>query len=198
MIGLHCIWDIPAPEKLVVLKAIREKTRQQCQCVLVTRQTDILKVLDIAGGIDWNYIQLHAEWGPGRIIQLRKELKERGLQPALIGVVEASLSSVEKLKEIAEVTDILLIDSSICGGSGKTAATLDMDKAVSIAGSKPFIIAGGLRAENVGWWIEEYHPWGVDVQSGVEDPGGGRNKNPVLIREFVEAVRCRQRDVNQE
>jgi phosphoribosylanthranilate isomerase len=49
------------------------------------------------------------------------------------------------------------------------------------------LLAGGLRAENVAGALAALEPYGVDVSSGVEFPGGG--KDPQLIRAFVEAVR---------
>lgn len=198
MVGLHCVWQPPTPEKLTVFRAIREATWPQCKCVLVTRQTDIETVADMMVGIEWDYIQLHADWDPEGIFLLRTELRKRGMQPGLIGVVEASTSGVSRLKGVAEVTDLILLDSSIRGGSGTTAATANIERAVSLLGSKAFLIAGGLRAENVRWWIAQYHPWGVDVQSGVEKPGGSRQKDPELIREFVMTVRYQRDDVETE
>ena len=49
------------------------------------------------------------------------------------------------------------------------------------------LVAGGLRPDNVGGALDALMPFGVDVSSGVEFAGGG--KDPHLIRAFVEAVR---------
>jgi phosphoribosylanthranilate isomerase len=49
------------------------------------------------------------------------------------------------------------------------------------------IVAGGLRAENVGEAMRTLRPWGVDVASGVEARPG--KKDPVKLREFLDAVR---------
>ena len=50
-----------------------------------------------------------------------------------------------------------------------------------------FIIAGGLSPENVGEAVTMFHPWGVDVVTGVEC-GPGR-KDPEKLKAFVAAVR---------
>jgi phosphoribosylanthranilate isomerase len=49
------------------------------------------------------------------------------------------------------------------------------------------LVAGGLRPDNVDAALAALTPYGVDVSSGVEFPGGG--KDPRLVRAFVEAVR---------
>jgi phosphoribosylanthranilate isomerase len=52
---------------------------------------------------------------------------------------------------------------------------------------RPLILAGGLRASNVGAAIRAARPYGVDVSSGVEAERG--IKSEALMREFVAAVR---------
>lgn len=53
--------------------------------------------------------------------------------------------------------------------------------------SRPWLIAGGLRPDNVHDALEGRAPYGVDVSSGVErEPG---KKDEALVREFVQKVR---------
>jgi len=76
--------------------------------------------------------------------------------------------------------------SKLPGGTGKT---FDWNKARSVLQKVdfPFVIAGGLRSENVAEAIETLRPWGVDVSSGVEARPG--KKDPEKVRAFVRAVR---------
>ncbi|MFI5182399.1 MAG: N-(5'-phosphoribosyl)anthranilate isomerase, partial [Thermoanaerobaculia bacterium] len=52
---------------------------------------------------------------------------------------------------------------------------------------RPFVVAGGLRPENVRAAIAAAHPFAVDTASGVElSPG---IKDEAKVRAFVEEVR---------
>ncbi len=55
----------------------------------------------------------------------------------------------------------------------------------------PIVIAGGLTPPNVSEAIRFFHPWGVDVASGVEVRPG--KKDPEKVRAFVRAVRTAER-----
>lgn len=52
----------------------------------------------------------------------------------------------------------------------------------------PLVLAGGLRADNVGTAIQELRPDGVDTASGVESAAG--IKDHTLVRQFVAAARA--------
>lgn len=70
------------------------------------------------------------------------------------------------------------------GGSGKTWVWEWAAKAVQ---NYPIVVAGGLTPENVRRMIEEVHPFGVDVCSGVESSPG--KKDPDRLRRFIEAAK---------
>src|SRR5262249_28618299 len=82
------------------------------------------------------------------------------------------------------VVNTWLFDSG--AGSGKT---FDWQVARAQLGERrgEFVIAGGLKPENVGDAIQAFRPWGVDVVTGVErEPG---RKDPEKLKAFVAAVR---------
>jgi len=70
------------------------------------------------------------------------------------------------------------------GGGG---ATFDWGR-VPLRRSKPLVLAGGLRSENVGDAIRRLRPYAVDVSSGVEESPG--IKSSTRIHEFIAAVRA--------
>lgn len=78
----------------------------------------------------------------------------------------------------------LMIDSPM-GGSGET---FDWGLIEQRVADRAYILAGGLRPDNVAQAIELLAPWGVDVASGVESSPG--RKDPAKVRKFLAAVRA--------
>jgi phosphoribosylanthranilate isomerase len=91
---------------------------------------------------------------------------------------------MHELTAVDGVVDAVLLDSG--AGSGKTFDWHSARERLSGRSDK-FIIAGGLSPENVGTAITRFHPWGVDVVSGVEELPG--KKDHQKLKAFVAAVR---------
>lgn len=53
---------------------------------------------------------------------------------------------------------------------------------------RPFLLAGGLRTENIAEAVERFRPWGVDVSSGAET---NKQKDLQKIRRMIDSVRKR-------
>ena len=126
-------------------------------------------------------VQLHGDEDASYIAELRRQLP---------GVRILKGTHFEELKNASNLKpDAWLIDSgrgSQRGGTGKTFAwreALPLIKKLR----EPVIIAGGLSPQNVQDALETFHPWGVDVASGVESYPG--RKHPGLVAQFIDAVR---------
>jgi phosphoribosylanthranilate isomerase len=81
----------------------------------------------------------------------------------------------------------ILVDAHDPVTIGGTGRTIDWSVARDIAATRPLVLAGGLRPENVAEAVAIVAPWGVDVASGVEQSPGV--KDPARVRAFVQAVR---------
>lgn len=140
---------------------------------------------------------------------------------ARFGPVAASLKKRKPFKiwpvmRISSLTDVLRIAASVAElGCRPDEVVLDAFTPVALGGTgnrfdwnwlqtasvegrltglPPMILAGGLNAENVGDAISLVKPWGVDVSSGVEEPGRPGIKSPDLMARFVQAVRIADED----
>ncbi len=92
------------------------------------------------------------------------------------------LSSAQKAEG-----DGLHFDTSVPGRSGGTGETFDWSLLSSVDRSRPVILAGGLKPENVADAVRAVRPDVVDVASGVESAPGV--KDPAKIAAFVREVR---------
>ena len=79
-------------------------------------------------------------------------------------------------------TNYLLFDAPVAG-SGQT---FDWQELESQNVTTPFCIAGGLTVDNVADAIRFFHPYAVDVSSGVETNG---IKDQEKIKRFIERVK---------
>ncbi len=79
-----------------------------------------------------------------------------------------------------------VLDGHAPGEAGGSGQRLDL-AAIPADMTKPYVLAGGLTADNVFAAVRAASPWGVDVSSGIEiEPG---IKDGALMRRFVEEVR---------
>ena len=82
----------------------------------------------------------------------------------------------------------VMVDSRTEEGRGGTGRTVDFAAARRLRDQcdRFFILAGGLRAENVAQAVRAIGPDAVDVRSGVERDG---RKDAQLVRAFIQAAR---------
>ena len=126
-------------------------------------------------------VQLHGDEDGAYIDRFRIELP--GVR-ILKAVPAASLNG-----SLTSSPDAWLIDSAQGAQRGGTGNTFDWRESVSQIRKlrQPVIIAGGLNSQNVREALRIFHPWGVDVVSGVESYPG--RKHPGLVAKFIDAVR---------
>ena len=189
-LGIHQIKYPLTQEK----KELYNKIRSMTNCinlVLVTQEQDANKLLKLCSECDWDYIQLHFKITPKDIVDLRKKLHNMSLHPGIISVVDIGDIETYDVNMLSKVSDFLLFDSSIRGGTGIPSSMQELKKIKQIANGKDFFIAGGLNDKNVLDTIKTCEPYAVDVQSGVEfmEPELKHKKDPRRISSFINAVK---------
>ena len=134
-----------------------------------------------------DFVQLHGRETPERVAAVK-----RRFGVSVIKVI--SIADADDLAEVfafEKVADMLLFDAkapanaSRPGGHG---AAFDWQLLRGRTFSRPWLLAGGITAENVGRAIRAAEAPGVDVSSGVETSPGIKSSD--MIRDFVAAVRA--------
>lgn len=118
--------------------------------------------------------QLHGQEDETYIRHLRS-LTNKPLIQAVRVTDAASLANAQK-----SPADLILLDSG-AGGTGTAFDWTVLDKF-----SRLYFLAGGLGPDTVGNAVKRFHPYAVDVSSGIETAG---KKDPAKMAAFVAAVR---------
>jgi phosphoribosylanthranilate isomerase len=144
------------------------------------------KVLTIAHQVGLDYLQLHGEESPGAVARLKRTL------PVIKAIRVRDSFSTGQLLPYKHASAFLLdgFDHRRHGGSGKT-FRWDIARRAKRGGR--IFLAGGLTPLNVGAAIRSAKPYAVDVCSGVEAKPG--KKDPVLLKDFMRAVREAQKTI---
>ena len=145
-------------------------------------------------------VQLHGEYSPAHLTQVRMRIKENVLPVLIVHVVPydgdsarfaRQLQSLAALPVTADDPIVVLVDTRVGDKVGGTGIPFDWAAAQDVflrhAGSIRLIAAGGLDPENVRQAIQTMRPWGVDVSSGVESIPG--RKDHQRVKQFIRASR---------
>ena len=97
------------------------------------------------------------------------------------------LKNVELLQRLSDYPVFgFLIDSHREGAFGGTGKRFEWTLLKRAHLDKPLIVAGGLTPENVGNAVRELRPHAVDVATGIENEGGGKDRKK--MQDFVAAA----------
>ncbi|MCA2210534.1 phosphoribosylanthranilate isomerase [Nocardia rosealba] len=158
--------------------------------VLVTHLEDADDILALADRIGVDAIQVH---GLVSTESLRKVYARTDGRREIIRAVhvldEGAFADVEA---VADYCDVILLDSRTPDRLGGTGQTHDWRISNKIVESqkdrgKRVVLAGGLDPDNVRAAIDAVKPFGVDVNSGVDDAEGDKSEAACVA--FVEAAR---------
>lgn len=132
---------------------------------------------DIVALVHPDYLQLHGV-APGRAAMI----SERSRLPLVLGVAMRNMADLAKAQALEPLAEHLLLDAPE-SGSG---VAFDWSLLAQAQFTKPWFLAGGLRAENVAEALRVTGAPMVDVSSGIEDRPG--HKSAEMIAAFNRAV----------
>ncbi len=155
--------------------------------VLVIVDPDDTLLLEISTVLKPDYIQLHGNETAEHIAEIRRLYPQQKLIKA---IAVSSEQDLEIAKQYSANIDMLLFDakpsadSLLPGGNG---IVFDWNIMKNFQAPLPWILSGGLNADNVKEAIIKSAAEIVDVSSGVETIAG--QKNSAKIKEFIKAAK---------
>jgi phosphoribosylanthranilate isomerase len=159
----------------------------EAQQIAAIAQECGLTAVQLHGGLSFELLRQLDEIFNGQVRLIQTLHWQVDADAANAAVIAGQLRQIDADGIAARV----LIDTKVGADLGGTGVSFNWDAARATlaeagAGLK-LIIAGGLRAENVGDSIRRLNPWGVDVASGVEQSPG--HKSPEKLAAFIRAAR---------
>ena len=139
-------------------------------------------------GLDW--LQLHGDEPPQTVNAMAPF---RVLRAFRLGSQESALQCQDYLadcRQLGSEPDALLFDAFAPNARGGTGKELDIDLLEPLKSElqrRPWVLAGGLTADNVADAIHQARPVAVDVASGVEAKPGRKDATSMSL--FVAAAR---------
>ena len=133
------------------------------------------RVVKIANEVGLRVVQLHGSETPDEVAWIAERV------PNVIRALPAANLAHYDLDACGPAR--LMIDAPEPGRG----EVFDWERLAADPPERQFILAGGLRPDNVVGAIELLRPWGVDVASGVEARPG--IKDPVKMQRFIAAAR---------
>lgn len=187
LIGLN--FYPPSPRSVTIEEAVplADYARGFAAIVALTVDADDALIDRIVAEINPDMLQLHGAETPERVAQLRT----RTGKPVMKAIAVATRKDAAVARDFIGIADLVLFDTkapkglagALPGGNG---LTFDWSLLDDVRREVPFMLAGGLTAENVASAIKATGATVVDVSSGVETAPGVKNRG--LIQRFIAAV----------
>ena len=128
------------------------------------------------------YLQFHGDEDLAFVAQFKDQMKIKALQLKSYGLEK-------QIEEWLKVCDYLLLDaysSQQYGGTGENIDNALLDYYSQRIDFSKIFLAGGLNPNNVLEKVRRYHPYAVDVASGVESSPGIKDKK--LVSDFIASL----------
>ena len=186
MVGFIFFPPSPRNVSLETARALASRVQSRARKVAVTVDADDTLLASIIEALKPDMLQLHGHETPQRVAAVRESF---GL-PVMKALPIETKSDLAAIASYTSVADRLLFDArppreaTRPGGLGQP---FDWHLLENLDLSIPFMLSGGLHADNVAEALRVTRAGGVDVVSGVESAPGV--KDPDKIRAFIRAAR---------
>jgi phosphoribosylanthranilate isomerase len=180
----------PASPRHISLETARELGRQAkglAVKVALTVDADDATLANIVETLRPDILQLHG----GESVARLRDIKQAFGLPVMKAIPVERPEDLATLAGYAAVADRILFDARAPKGAtrpGGLGAVFDWHLLEKLDLRLPFMVSGGLNADNVADAVRITRAGGVDVSSSVER--APRVKDPELIRAFIRAARA--------
>jgi len=189
MVGFVFFPPSPRHVSFDVARELAADVGDRAQKVALTVDADDATFAGIVAALKPDILQLHGRESVARILDLKRKF---GLEVMKAVAVETA-ADLAALPDYAAVCDRILFDARAPKGAtrpGGLGATFDWHVLENLDLKLPFMVSGGLHADNVAEAVRVTRTGGVDVSSGVERAPGV--KDPDMIKRFIRAARATQ------
>jgi phosphoribosylanthranilate isomerase len=181
----------PSPRHLALEAArdLGQAVKQRALKVALTVDADDTTLENIVESLQPDLLQLHGRETAARLRDIKRQF---GL-PVMKAIPVETSADLAGLPGYTDVADRILFDARApreATRPGGLGAVFDWHVLENLDLTLPFMVSGGLHADNVAEAVRLTRAGGVDVSSGVERAPG--IKDPDMIRAFIRAARATQ------
>jgi phosphoribosylanthranilate isomerase len=187
MVGFVFFAPSPRHLGLEAARALGARVQGRAAKVALTVDANDETLAAVVAALKPDLLQLHGVETPDRVVQVRSRF---GL-PVMKALPIAGRSDLSPIRLYAYVADRLIFDARAPKDAtrpGGLGTPFDWSLLAGIDPGVPFMLSGGLDADNVAAAIAITRAPGVDASSGVERTPGV--KDPDKIRAFIAAARA--------
>ena len=155
--------------------------------VALTVDADDATLAGIVEALQPDLLQLHGRETAARL----RDIKQKFGLPVMKAIAVETSADLAALPNYTDVADRILFDARApreATRPGGLGAVFDWHVLENLDPKLPFMVSGGLHADNVAEAVRVTRAGGVDVSSGVERAPG--IKDPELIRAFIRTARA--------
>jgi len=189
MVGFVFFPPSPRHLSLELGRELGRQVKRRALKVALTVDADDATLDNIMDALSPDIFQLHGKESVARL----RDIKQKYGRPVMKAVPVATSADLAVLPGYAAVADRILFDARAPKDAtrpGGLGAPFDWHLLENLDLKLPYVVSGGLHADNVAEAVRVTRAGGVDVSSGIESAPGV--KDPEMIKAFIRAARATQ------
>lgn len=189
MVGFVFFPPSPRHVSLETGRDLGRQVKRRALKVALTVDADDATLDNVMDALSPDIFQLHGKESVARL----RDIKQKFGRPVMKAVPVATAADLAVLPGYAAVADRILFDARAPKDAtrpGGLGAPFDWHLLENLDLKLPYMVSGGLHADNVAEALRVTGAGGADVSSGVESAPGV--KDPELIKAFIRAARATQ------